>query len=526
MLEIRRVRFRLQGLVVGLVGLGAVGCVPLPVLVTPSVTGRVVDEASGKGVADAIVVVRFDARYDDLLPDRDLVGHQEVVTDAQGRFRVPRGAKAGLSAWPLVRTEARIAGVIQPDYRCPRPRGVGKSGSVEIRLTRTSAVEDRRASCRPLAARPSETPEYLAAWRGLYPRGMTRGQQVRERQLDRVLSARSVFGHGENCTGPVVDLSLAPAGDRVALRVESARQREIEVVELTETPPRMSRVPAPDDGARVRRLAWTSGSDLVLWEPATRIDDGSASGLSSSAAAPEIVWSGSAAPASPGRAGADADRRPVPIQPSDLNDEGDARWRGRSFRVTHVLDPLTGLTVDSLNTLTSEGDETSVRLPGETCGPRGQYGRPHFRIAADGETGLDLRWVEGGCHAVAIDLGNGDWQRIDGARADGVCSERRRVPLTQLQAALRGYVRELEDALESAGGDPRAAYTLRIEADGTTHIESRDYMGQLLRLEAQPFPVTTPLRRIDVSSVGKAGDGSPSPSPSRSPSQPPALEPL
>ena len=59
--------------------LGLTSCVVLPVRMAPAVEGQVVDQATGKPVADAVVVVRFDGRYDDVLPDRDLIGHQEAL---------------------------------------------------------------------------------------------------------------------------------------------------------------------------------------------------------------------------------------------------------------------------------------------------------------------------------------------------------------------------------------------------------------------------------------------------------------
>ena len=47
---------------------------------------------------------RFDSRHDALLPDRDLLGHREVVSDEDGRFHLSRAAMPGLSAWPMIRT--------------------------------------------------------------------------------------------------------------------------------------------------------------------------------------------------------------------------------------------------------------------------------------------------------------------------------------------------------------------------------------------------------------------------------------
>ena len=83
-------------------------CVVLPVRTAPAVDGMVVDQATGNPVSDALVVVRFDGRYDDVLPDRDLIGHQEARSDASGRFRMEQLVRAGLSVWPHFKTEARV----------------------------------------------------------------------------------------------------------------------------------------------------------------------------------------------------------------------------------------------------------------------------------------------------------------------------------------------------------------------------------------------------------------------------------
>jgi hypothetical protein len=135
--------------------------------------------------------------------------------------------------------------------------------------------------------------------------------------------------------------------------------------------------------------------------------------------------------------------------------------------------------------------------------------------------GVDLRYVDGGCHALAIHLTNGKWKRLDNARSAGVCAKTRRVPLPQLRAAMRGYVRDLEETLVAAGGDPGSAYQLRIAPDGRTTLVTRDYMGAQLKLLVAPFPLETPLTRIDVTGVGYANG-----EPAVQPPAAPALEPL
>ena len=82
------------------------GC--LPVQLTPAVQGRVLDDSTGAPVAHAVVVVRFDVRRDERLPERDLLGHREVQTDSEGRFRLSPELRPGLSAWPHGGSEARV----------------------------------------------------------------------------------------------------------------------------------------------------------------------------------------------------------------------------------------------------------------------------------------------------------------------------------------------------------------------------------------------------------------------------------
>ncbi|MCZ6784808.1 MAG: LpqB family beta-propeller domain-containing protein [Proteobacteria bacterium] len=512
-----------RGSCLALLALPSVACVPLPMHLLPPVAGQVLDEKTGKPLQDAVVVVRFDARHGELLPDRDLLRHREAVTDGSGRFRIARAATPGLTAWPMIRTEARVVGVMKPGYRCGAPERVG-GRFLTLRLTPSRDEAERRASCRPVAARPSEAPEYLAAWRALYPRDGRKGRMADERPLKRLLEARRIFGVGENCTGPVVDLALAPGGARLAIGIEQAGRRSIEVVALESDSRRVARLAAPAeaDGTRARRLAWASGGELILWEPGDALDRALApSSLGAAGSGSEVVWRGATPPAH--RAPSNAGERILPVLASELNDEGDARWLGRSFQVVRSLDPLTGLASSELHTQTSAGEEFVIPLPGESCGPAGQYGRPHYRITADGEVGVDLRYVDGGCHALAIHLTNGKWKRLDDARAAGVCAQTRRVPLPQLRAAMRGYVRDLEETLAAAGGDPGSAYQLRIAPDGRTTLIARDYLGASLKLVVAPFPVETPLSRIDVTAVGYAGEG-PALEPPAAPA--PALEPL
>jgi len=193
------------------------------------------------------------------------------------------------------------------------------------------------------------------------------------------------------------------------------------------------------------------------------------------------------------------------IEPADLKDEGDSRWRGRTFLLKRALDPATGLSADTLIMVEDTGAREEFRLPGETCGPSGRFGRPHYRIIADGETGIDLRFVDGGCHAVQINLTNGVWRKLDRNAEAAECNDVGNIPATHLSAALRGYSREVQEARVEAGGDASAAYALVIAPDGSTHVETRNVEGEPLSASVPNFPLTTPLRRIQVSLVGAAG---------------------
>ena len=495
-----RPRARRLASAAALAALAASGCVPLPVIVTPAVAGHVRDAKTGQPIEGAVVVVRFDARYDDLLPDRDVIAHRELISAADGSFESGRSASAALALWPLLRTEARVVGVIADGYRCPAPRLVSQ-GSVEVDLNPALDAEDRRDSCRPLGARAAEAPRYLAAWQALHPRGDTRAEREDQRELARVLAARSSFGFGENCQGPVVDLALSPDGHHVAWMVASGSSASVEVRASDALEARGAPVALSEDRAS-RRLAWTSRGELVLWEPAGDLDRILSSSRLSGGA--EVVWRPAGAGAPP--ASLAADGRSVPLEPSDLRDEGDARWLGRTFRMSRTLDTETGLPREILRISRGPRDSREVELPGEPCGPRGEFGQPQLRIAADTRTALDLRYTGDGCGAISIDLETGAWRRLDAARGS-TCQAERGVPMTHLRTAMRGYATEVEEALEKAGVDPSIAYSLRIAADGSTTAVAQDHTGSPVRVAVPRFPLRTPLRRIEVGVIGSSGGG-------------------
>jgi hypothetical protein len=381
------------------------------------------------------------------------------------------------------------------------------SGAVEVALPPAQSPAERRDSCRPVSPRESDAPRYAAAWRGLYPPRQSAEQREAERELERVLEARALFGFGDNCEGPVQDLALAPGGKRVAYLARQGDASRVSVVELSSPARHVARLPVEDVG--FEQLAWSGPSELVLWSPATELDRAVSPSIFA-AAPPRVVWRADAVPAAPlpspdpGPVRDAAPRRP--LDPANLHDEGDARWLGRSFALRRALDPATGLPRDLLRIDETDGGSREIALPGEACGPRGQFGRPHYRIAFDGRTALDLRHVRGGCHAVAIDLASGHWGVIDDARGRSACREARAVPAGELETALRAYVLDVQDALVAAGADRSATYSLRIGPHGATDAVSRDVEGRPVRASVPDFPLTTPLRRIDVSVVGADPD--------------------
>jgi hypothetical protein len=264
-----------------------------------------------------------------------------------------------------------------------------------------------------------------------------------------------------------------------------------------------------DQGWPPRRLAWTSAGDLVLWEPSADVGRSVSPSLFGSDRF-EVVWRSQqrrvAPPAAPGfrTSRVEVSRAPehAPLEPADLNDEGDARWVGRSFSLNQTIDAETGLGRDRVRLVRADGSRNTIELPGEACGPHGRFGRPHYRISADGSSGVDLRFVEGGCHAVQIDLENGAWTRIDEAAEAASCSDTRAIPASHFNAALRGYAAEVQAARTAAGSDPAASYALIIAPDGSTRVETRNHVGEAVAADLPDFPLETPLRRINVSLVG------------------------
>ena len=494
------------------------GCIVLPARITSGVNGVVIDAVTRKTLAGAIVVVRFDGRYGDVLPDREVLGHRETRTDHEGRFRVPPLVRPGLSAWPLYKTGARVVAVILPGYRCAKPVAIQRQRVVKILLQPALDVSDQRDSCRPVPVNRGEADDYMMAWRALYPEKRMAREAESERQITRLLEARASLGFGENCRGPVTDLALSQDGRHAGYSAGS----EMPTAHLVEFNPERTRPPralVKDDRSPPRRLAWTSAGDLVLWEPAT---DANRS-ISLSIFGPdrfEVVWQSPrtrvAPPAAPKfrarHAAIESPPKHPPLDPADLNDEGDSRWLGRTFSLQRTLDPTTRLPNDRLAAVLEDGTHYEIPLPGEACGPHGRFGRPHYRITAAGDAGVDLRFVDGGCHAVKIDLTTGAWKKLDEHSDAAVCNETRNIPASYFSAALRSYAREVHLARTEAGGDATASYALIIAPNGSTRVETRNNLGEAISAEVPDFPLLTPLRRINVALLGTVYEAPSTPS--------------
>ena len=166
------------------------GCLLLPVRSAPGVEGRVVDAATKQPLAGALVVVRFDGRHGDLVPDppdREHLGHVELRTDAAGRFRVGRHFSPGVALWPFFQGEARLLSVLAEGYRCPRPQKVAPGAPIEVALVPASDRADQRGSCRPVAARPGEAAAYMAGWRALFDGGESDQAQADQQRVEQIL---------------------------------------------------------------------------------------------------------------------------------------------------------------------------------------------------------------------------------------------------------------------------------------------------------------------------------------------------
>ncbi len=252
-----------------MLALGASACL-LPVRSAPRVAGSVVDERDGEPVEGALVVLRYDGSYSDQLPDREHLGHAESVTGRDGRFELARYTRDGLTFWPLFDIEARVVAVFREGYRCATPLLVQGDHEVRIQLAPARDAEDQRQSCRPVASRRGETRAYRTAWQQLFPAPETAADREKKRQVTRLLDARAALGFGDNCEGPVSDLSLAPGGQRVAFIAAEQESWQVQLLELGDERPEAPKVVAELAEGRGRRLAWNGAGELLLFRPASR----------------------------------------------------------------------------------------------------------------------------------------------------------------------------------------------------------------------------------------------------------------
>lgn len=465
-------------------------CAPLPARVVPPISGVVVDARTGRPVARAQVHVRHEGRYDQVLPERRILGEGKADSDAAGRFRVETRLRPSLTLWPWLVTETRVVAVSAEGYRCSPPRVLEPRRPLRIALVPAFDAEDRRASCRPEEP-GAGTPTASAGAPG-HGEGLPDG----------VLTARATLGFGANCQGPVLDLSLAPDGRHAAWTERGAAGVAVRLASLG---PERSRpvLVARTSELRGRRLAWTATGALVLaTAPGPReIVPGSPL---------EVLWrpGDEALPAALDPTA--SPERPAP-DAADRNDQLALRWADRTFVLLRRADAETGGVREWLRVVEPDHTSRSLPLPGEACSLGGRFGRPQERITADGSAALDLRWLEGGCRAVRLDLAAGSWKRLDRARAVGTCRESRRVPAFVLRSAMGEYAAELEQRLVEAGLDPRAAFTLWINPRAETRLTTRDAEGAPRTLAVPAFPLTTPLARVQVTAAGAATSVSPAP---------------
>jgi len=310
----------------------------LPARIVSGVRGIVVDAESGEAIEGAVVVVRFDGHRDSVLPDRELLGHREDTSNATGNFDIGSIVRPGLTTWPVYKTEARVVSAIKAGYRCATPQATHPKQEITIELQRALDLDDQRESCRPVPAERGEAGAYMTSWRELFPSEKTAADIVNERQISRLLEARSALGFGDNCHGPVNDLAIASDGSHLGFSATGHSFSEIRVIDFSSEGGFDPMLIAGDKNLPPRRLVWTRAGDLVLWEPAGD-SHRSVSPAAFGSDSFEVVFRSlnQQVPAKPdfGAKRILKDSRPkhTPIDPADLNDEADTRWHGRSFAI-------------------------------------------------------------------------------------------------------------------------------------------------------------------------------------------------
>ncbi len=511
---------------------GATGCIPLPLKRAPGLHGAVVD-TRGEPIAGAHVVVRFDGSYDEILGEWDLLGHREATTDENGRFRFGNLHKDGFSAWPWFEARSAVVGVIRDGFSCADRAAALDDGSVRVVLRDGVTAEARRDSCRPVPAAPREAPGFWKAWNALQEVAIARD----EPRDSGSIAAKRPFGFGMNCRGPVLDAALAPDGVHLARMV--TRQRDatttlrLQILELGEHGPPVIAHAAP---VRLRpevgRLAWISDGELAWLEESLQWRDPDRPSTSrtppgmgrfarvlfdrtarDSAALPAsrppsptpqgVRWTATPKPVDPA-APANAATRidPVVAGDEDRHDRAALRWRDRTFTRHQRVDPNTGLPTTVLRVTRPGGATVEARLPGEACGRTGRFGRPEFALTQRGDRAVDLRYVDGGCQLVSIDLRAGTWESLATAAGPSTCQTSRDIPASQLRAGFPDYAETLQTALERSKLDPKAAFRLVLGPGRAARLEVPTETGRTEILDAPPFPMETPLRVIGVSTLG------------------------
>jgi hypothetical protein len=452
----------------------------------PELAGVVVGAQSGRPLVGALVVLREPAKSG--IPPRASFRHHEERTGAGGRFTVAASVRWSWRSGSSAGERGEVFSVFAPGYRCSLPLPLSPDRVVRIELQAASDPSEQRDSCPPPPAPAAVLPRYAAAV-ALLERSATHTAELRRRQADGhpadPLAALLSLGYGANCPGPILDFALHPEGRRLAFQEHTSRGVAIRVAFLDKATQAPMLIGYASEHPP-RRLQWSANGALTLFR-----EPGSLAWRISPRERAEKIWrpaSGSK-PSEPGP-------RDLPALASEENRTPSSQRR--SLTVRRYLDPHTRLPTQWLTVTREDGGRVRLQLPGEPCARGGRSGSPTQGLAAHGNSAFDLRWVNGGCHLVRIDLGTGAWSPLDRAGSTGLCRESRRMASSELRRALPDYARRLEALLADPQIDPRAGYMLWIEPGRPGRVEAQDRLGGRRWLEAPRLPVRTPLRRIHL----------------------------
>jgi hypothetical protein len=493
--------------------------------------------------------VRFDASYDQVLSERELLGHREVTTDAEGRFRIDTFHGAGFSAWPWLEARSTVVGVIHEDYLCTDRAAKLADGTLRVLLLEATDSRPRIDSCQPVTATPAEAPSYWAAWNRL----QSLEQEQAEKLDARGLQARTLFGFGRNCRGPVLDAALSPGGERLARLIErpassEAAKRRIQILEVADAGEPVIVYAAPFRFDALKgHLAWIGSGELAWIEERLLADTpgpeaprpGSgrlarvlySAGQNAVAALPAAPaplpsgtrWTSSPEPvdatmdlalpnlpetlpeaspeALPASASGTVDA-PVIAGEEDRHDRAGLRWGERQISRLQRPGRRSGMPRATLRVSKPGATTVEARLPGEACGRSGAFRGPEYTLSASGNLALDLRYTQGACQLVAIDLRRGAWRTLARAEGTATCQEARDVPPSKLRAAFPDYAAALDTIIERANFEPNVAFRIVLGPSRAARLEIPTSSGRTEILDAPPFPVKTPLLEIGVSTLG------------------------